>query len=307
MGSEDGTRYVISGDPPDTVRILAEMGRDMDETPHYVGLNNGFYLGKAEITNQEFVEAGNWAIANNYATTTETAMYDAMDGSTVELINFDFPGTPIKVNEDGTLRLDNGAESAHPVIELTWFGAAAYCDWLSLQEGLDPAYDHSDWTVGGGDFYSAEGYRLPTEAEWEYACRAGTQTAFWSGDIETGSCTEQVLDGAAWYCGNAGSTSHAVATKAANSWGLFDTHGNVWEWCHDHYGRYEIPEPDPDNPDDIVYVIDPIGPEDGEFRCIRGGRWLLSSTLCRSAARMMADPGFKGINIGFRVAQTDIR
>ena len=303
MGSEDGSRYT----QPDSIQIPAELGRDSDEVRHHVGLNNGFYLGKTEITNQEFVELGNWALApeQGYATTTESAMLDALDGSTVELINFDFSDTPIDV-QDGTLRLKKPEEASRPVIELTWFGAASYCDWLSEKEGLTRAYDHSDWTVGGGDFYQATGYRLPTEAEWEYACRAGTRTAFSSGEIENGSCNEQVLDSTGWFCGNAGNTSHDVGTKAANPWGLFDMHGNVWEWCHDLYGIYDVDEGYQANPDTVIYLIDPLGPDVGVNRIVRGGRWLLSSSLCRSAGRMMGTPDFKGINIGFRPALTDI-
>jgi formylglycine-generating enzyme required for sulfatase activity len=305
MGSEDGSRVVITD--TDTTRIPAEIGRDPDEERHHVGFNRGFYLGKTEITNQEFVELGNWALANHYATTTESSMLDALDGSTVELINFDFPDTPIDVQE-GTLRLKKPEDATRPLIEVTWYGAASFCDWLSLQESLARAYDHGDWTVNGGGVYSATGYRLPTEAQWEYACRAGTQTAFSSGDIVAGSCDEPNLDSVAWFCGNAGNTSHDVGTKAANAWGLFDMHGNVWEWCNDYYSPYEVhePDPDPDIPDVIVYIKDPAGPTDGENRVLRGGRWLLSSTMCRSAARMMGTPDYRGMNIGFRVSQMDI-
>ena len=160
------------------------------------------------------------------------------------------------------------------------------------------------WEVFGGDVYNSTAYRLPTEAEWEYSCRAGTITAFSSGDIATGSCVEPALDGAAWFCGNAGGGSHDVGTKAANPWGLFDMHGNVWEWCNDYYGGYDVDPGYSVNPDTVIYLIDPVGPENGQNRVIRGGRWLLSSTLCRSAGRMMGVPGFKGENIGFRPAIT---
>ncbi len=315
MGSEDGSRLIITpGDPPDTTKVPAEIGREPDEVRHHVNLNNGFFLGKTEITNQEFVELGNWAITNGHATTTESSMLDALDGSTVELINFDFPDTPIDVidvSEDPDppkyiLRLKKPEDAARPVIELTWYGAASFCDWLSLDEGLTRAYDHGDWTANGGDVYNATGYRLPTEAEWEYACRAGTQTAFSSGEIVTGACDESILDSVAWYCGNAGDTSHYVGTKATNPWDLFDMHGNVWEWCNDFYARYDVPDPDPDNPDEIIYVDDPAGPEEGKNRIVRSGRWLLSSAMCRSAGRMMGTPDFRGINIGFRVALTDL-
>jgi len=301
MGSQAATTVITPGDPPDTTKVPAEMGRDADEVQHNVGLGNNFFLQKTEVSNQEFVELGNWALSMGYATATESSLRDALDGSTVELINFDFTDTPIDI-QDGTLRLKNAADANGPLIEVTWFGAASYCDWLSLQEGLTRAYDHDDWAANAWDVYDAEGYRLPTEAEWEYACRAGTQTAFSSGDIESGDCTETSINSIAWYCGTSPSGPQDVGTKAANQWGLFDMTGNVWEWCNDWYGPYDVPEPS--TPDEVIWVVNPVGPQEGANRIIRGGRWLLASTLCRSASRMMADPYYRGINIGFRPAIT---
>jgi len=326
MGSEDGTRKyrvlrdtTIIGIPPiadldttviDTFSYSAEISRDSDEPRHRVQISYAHFIGKTEITNQEFVELGNWAIEQGHATVTDSSMIDALDGSTEELINFDFEDTPIDV-QDGVLRLKKPEFANRPLIEVTWFGAASYCDWLSLDEGLARAYDHGDWTL------VSPNYRLPTEAEWENACRAGTQTAFSSGEIETGGCIEPALDGTGWFCGNAGESSHDVGTKAANPWDLFDMHGNVWEWCHDYYARYEVPDIplDPDTPpndpprplmfyedEDLVPVVDPIGPTEGQIRIMRSGRWLLASSLCRSAARMMGVPEYREFNIGFRVA-----
>ena len=290
---------------PDSTRIPAELGRDFDEVRHHVGLGKDFYLQKTEITNQQYVEQGNWAIQQGIASTTETSLLDGLDGSTVELLNFDFADTPIDV-QDGMLRLKKPESANRPLVEVTWYGAASYCDWISLREDLGRAYDHMTWVVHGGDVYNSTAYRLPTEAEWEYACRAGTTTAFSSGEIETGSCDEPNLNGAAWFCGNAGNSSHDVGTKAANSWGLFDMHGNAWEWCNDFYGHYEVDEGYRVNPDTVIYLIDPVGPEVGQLRMARGGRWLLASTLCRSAGRMMGVPEYKGDNIGFRPAISSI-
>ena len=310
MGSDDGDRrYLQSGD---TLAYPAEIGRDQDEGRHRVQISYAHYIGKTEITNQEFVELGNWALNIDppLATTTDTTMLDALDGSTAELINFAFEDTPIDIQE-GVLRLKKPEFANRPLIEVTWFGAASYCDWLSLQEELTRAYDHSDWTL------VSPNYRLPAEAEWENACRAGTQTAFSSGEIQNGGCNEPALDGTGWFCGNAGDSSHDVGTKAENPWGLSDMHGNVWEWCHDYYGLYEVPDipldpdsPDPDHPvplmfyedDDLIPVVNPSGPVEGELRIIRSGRWLLSSAMCRSAGRMMGTPDYRGFHIGFRVA-----
>ena len=121
--------------------------------------------------------------------------------------------------------------------------------------------------------------RLPSEAEWEYACRAGTTGAF-AGD----------LDALAWFQGNSGRAAHEVGQKRGNSWGLHDMHGNVWEWCEDQYSADYPPQGD--------QSTSTLG---GPFRVIRGGSWYSFSDYCRSAIRDGNDPGVTGISIGFRV------
>jgi formylglycine-generating enzyme required for sulfatase activity len=117
-------------------------------------------------------------------------------------------------------------------------------------------------------------YRLPTEAEWEYACRAGSTTRFYSGD------DDQALYGVGWYNGNSGDKPHPVGQKKPNAWGLYDMHGNLWEWCEDGYGEY----PNGDQ-------VDPTGPAQGAECVLRGGSWLNDSGDCRSATRK--NPGFR--------------
>ena len=133
MGSEAGNRITF----PDSTRIPAEMGRDADEVLHHVGLGRDFYLQKHEITNQEYVEMGNYAIGEGYASTTESALLDGLDGSTIELLNFDFSDTPIDV-QDGMLRLKKPEFANRPLVEVTWYGAASYCDWISLRGRSGP-------------------------------------------------------------------------------------------------------------------------------------------------------------------------
>jgi len=136
-------------------------------------------------------------------------------------------------------------------------------------------------------------YRLPTEAEWEYAARAGTTTAFYNGNITQESCDpiDPNLDAIGWYCGNSGSTTHAVAQKQPNAWGLYDMSGNVWEWCQDWHGAY------PDNAS-----VDPGGPSDASYRVIRGGSWYDLARYCRSASRLRSYPTGRSYDVGFRLA-----
>jgi len=136
-------------------------------------------------------------------------------------------------------------------------------------------------------------YRLPTEAEWEYACRAGTQTALSSGIVTELRCGyDPRLDLVGWYQGNAGSSPHPVAQKEPNPWGLYDMHGNLWEWCHDYYG---------DRKEDAGRVVDPGGPAFGWGRVIRGGGWNFFARCSRSANRKWVRQSFKSHSIGFRL------
>ena len=133
---------------------------------------------------------------------------------------------------------------------------------------------------------------LPTEAEWEYACRAGTTTALNSGKnltSEDGNCAN--LNEVGWYRENSGDTTHPVGQKQPNAWGLYDMHGNVLEWCLDWYGNYHT-----------AAATDPRGADSGDRRAYRGGNWDGDAQDCRSAARDYYDPSFEDFSIGFRVA-----
>ena len=129
-------------------------------------------------------------------------------------------------------------------------------------------------------------FRLPSEAEWEYACRAGTHTAYSFGD------NPAQLGNYAWFEDNSGGKTHPVGQLKPNAFGLYDMHGNVWEWCHDWY-------------DDAYYANspreNPTGPSSGHFRLLRGGSWNYFTTLCRSAFRLSNDPDYRNSNIGVRV------
>ena len=135
-------------------------------------------------------------------------------------------------------------------------------------------------------------YRLPTEAEWEYACRAGTETAWSFGD------DEKELGDYAWYIENAGNIdqkfAHQVGLKEPNAFGLYDMHGNPWEWCHDYYGEDYYKQSS---------EKDPTGPTSGSARVVRGGSWVLSSRATRSALRFSILPDDRYAYYGFRVVR----
>jgi formylglycine-generating enzyme required for sulfatase activity len=174
----------------------------------------------------------------------------------------------------------------NPVEQVSWPAAALYCNARSRAEGLEPCYDETT----GKCNCKAAGYRLPTEAEWEYACRAGSDAAYCFGD-DAGELGEY-----AWFDENSEQTTHPVGQKKPNRWGLYDMHGNVGEWCNDRYGpRYYRSSPG----------ANPLGPETGDDFVMRGGAYNAPAGECRSAYREKHDPGFgkacfQGDHIGFR-------
>ena len=179
----------------------------------------------------------------------------------------------------------SGCGGSCPVEQVSWFDAVRFCNELSSRDGLTPCYRISGESVTWDR--SANGYRLPTEAEWEYACRAGTMTRFYTGN------TEQDLSRAGWYDGNSGDRTHPVGEKARNAWGLYDMHGNVWEWCWDWLGPYGSGT-----------VSDPEGPGGGSNRVLRGGSWNNLARSCRAAFRIRHEPGFRRASNGFRLSRS---
>jgi formylglycine-generating enzyme required for sulfatase activity len=173
-----------------------------------------------------------------------------------------------------------------PVEQVTWPMAARFCNARSRFEGLRPCYNED---TGECDF-RAEGFRLPTEAEWEYACRAGTDADYSFGD------DARRLGDFAWFAETAGRKTHPVGQTRPNPWGLFDMHGNVAEWCQDVYDRdYYRSSPDKN----------PRGPADGKEYVLRGGSWKSPAEALRSAYRLGDTPGFSDAclardAIGFR-------
>ena len=182
-----------------------------------------------------------------------------------------------------------------PVEKVSWYDAVEFCNALSRKEGLKPCYSGTGTKIVCD--FSANGYRLPTEAEWEYAARGGKQSDFHTGNITHPGKTplDPALDRAGWYEGNAGRKTHPVGQKEANAFGLHDMHGNVAEWCWDFYATKYYNE---------RASKDPRGPAKGPRRILRGGGWYSTAKSCRSAFRVGSMPEFKDYYNGIRLVRT---
>jgi formylglycine-generating enzyme required for sulfatase activity len=230
----------------------SEALRDSSEVQHQVTITSGFYIGKYEVTQGEYLAI----VGNNPSYFTPANSYS-------EDLN-------------------------RPVENVSWYDATNYCHLLTQQE-LTAGRIPSGWV-----------FRLPTESEWEYACRAGTSTAFNFGNVIQGG--DANFDTRYTYSASSGEAfvsspsipplnrTTTVGNYVDNAWGLYDMHGNVWEWCQDRYGSYPTGS-----------VIDPQGPTSGANRVIRGGYWEHHGYFCRSAVHEQYIPSATGSAVGFRI------
>jgi len=265
---------------------------------HTVVLTYDYYIGNWEVTVKEFLDF------LNGASVPESGFYNSHKILEVDEVTCEY------YYAGGAYRLKYPGKVDYPVNEVTWWGAIEYCNWLSREMGVNEAYDTSDGSLLNAagnpttNIADVEGYRLPTEAEWEYAAR-GAQNDYATDDDYKFSGSN-VLANVGWYSGNStnatypiagGKGTHEKKRKAPNEIGLYDMSGNVWEWCHDWYkGTYYYESP----------LENPIGPASNpdEQRIIRGGSWYNTANFCRVAMRTGQYVNFGSFTLGFRVAQT---
>ena len=170
----------------------------------------------------------------------------------------------------------------NPVEQVRWSDAVRFCNKRSELEGLHPCYDLQTWKCN----FDADGYRLPTEAEWEYACRAGTATPYFFGD------NSSRLGEFAWFEQNSGGHPRPVGQKKPNPWELYDMCGNLWQWCNDFYQVDYYPG---------APRQDPRGPDDGKNKVVRGGAWRFSAGECRPGYRYNESPGYADVCFGYDI------
>jgi len=265
-----------------------DMGQTGVTTPvHNVYLPYGFKMSKYEITNQEYCDVMNYALAEGLITVDVTTV-ENLNGDVQELLNLDGSqgANSCEISYNDTILVVDEGKNNRPVIYVSWYGAAFYCNMLSRQIGITELYDLTDWScdVYPEDF---EGFRLPTEAEWEYAARYDDGRTYPWGD-------ETITQSHANY-GNATGGPTDVGTYSPlgdNALGLSDMAGNVWEWVNDWSADYSSSS-----------QTNPTGPTSGTLKILRSGYWYDSPDYCKSAYRFSFYPASAGSSGGFRAVK----
>ncbi len=262
--------------PPGSFQMGSPEGeRDhrADEKRHPVEITRPFYLGVFEVTRRQFAA---FVAAEGYGTDAET---DGRGGCGYNAATLAFEQGPAYSWQN----VGYGQTDDDPVVNVSWNDAAHFCQWLNRKAGAC--------------------CELPTEAEWEYACRAGTTTRFWSGGVDEDLKGNANIADVSLVEKNPGATGTVAWDNGypftapggmfkANPWGLYDMHGNVWEWCADYYDAdYYDKSP----------VKDPVNLREGPCRVQRGGSWNDAPCLCRSGVRLAAAPDTRNFNVGWRV------
>jgi formylglycine-generating enzyme required for sulfatase activity len=299
---------------------------DSDERPVHSVTLSPFYMGKYEITNGQYCNFLNSALSQGLITVSSNIVYKASSGTTYPYCDTYQYSTYSQINWNGstfTVRAKSGRGMDNdPMVEVSWYGAVAYCNWRSQQEGKQACYNLTTWERDT----NKKGYHLPTEAQWEYAARGGlsgkrfpwgdtinqTQANFYSYSYSYDVTKNQYHpiwnDGASPYTSPVGffdgtmkyranynwpsSVTSYQTANGGNGYGLYDMAGNAWEWCNDWYGSYSSGS-----------QTNPTGPTTGTFRVLRGGCWYGYANLCRVADRGGSDPLARDHGIsGFRLS-----
>ena len=274
------------------------------EVPVHSVTLDAFYIDSTEVTNQQYAVALNWAkTQGNLITVTSGAVYKHNSGISYPYCDTTTSSSYSLITWNGTNFGVTSGKGYHPMVHVSWYGAAAYANWRSAMQGKPLCYDLSTWTCNWGG-----GYRLPTEAEWEKAARGGT-----SGHRFPWSDSDYIQHVRANYNSSEGPYDNSptrglhptfstggypytspVAYFAANGYGLHDAAGNVCEWCNDSYDR-------------LYYAVSPTNNPRGPLtaqsgRVLRGGRWSHGASFCRVSYRGSASPQMHDSTAGFRLA-----
>ncbi len=272
------------------------------EVPIHPVIVNSFYMDVYEVTNQTYAMYLNSAYGQGRVQVSNNVVYQVGGAGQALCDTTDSSGYSRITWNGSTFGVTAGKED-HPMVSVSWYGAGHYANWRSREDGFTPCYDESDWSCN----FAADGYRLPTEAEWEYAARGGEDSPYlmypWgntidgsqanysgSGDPFEGPWPETTNVG--YYDGN----QIPAGIDMANGYGLYDMSGNVWEWCGDWYSGvyYQACF-------DQGTVTNPTGPTGGSSRVARGGGWPGSPSYLRSAGRFTTYPTYRYNDLGFRL------
>ena len=281
-------------------------GNPWDELlPVHTVTVDSFAMGKYEMTNGQYRDFLNSALAQGLITVTNGVVYKAGSGTSypycdtstsISYSKIAFSNNTFSVQTKGGKDMTN-----HPMVDVSWYGAVAYCNWRSQQEGKQTCYNLSTWACD----FSKKGYRLATEAEWEYAARGGlsgnrfpwgdtinqTQANFYSFPYSYDVSPVKYQCHPLWDDGIYPYTSPVgFFASGANAYGLYDMAGNVWEWCNDWRGSYSSSS-----------QTNPTGSTTGDMRVLRGGSWGNRSDSCRVAFRIGNNPNACNYNYGFRL------
>jgi formylglycine-generating enzyme len=312
MASEWLTEGLV---PEDMVLIPAgtfQMGDSLgegwsDELPVHTIILSSFYMSKYETTNAQYCQFLNSFLQQGLITVTNGVVYKAGSGTSFPYCDTSTQSGISQIsfsNNTFSVRTKGGRSMANdPMVQVSWYGSVAYCNWRSQQEGLQPCYDLSTWNCD----FSRNGYHLPTEAQWEYAARGGLsgkrfpwgdtithlQANYWSRSFLSYDVSPTRGLHPTWNDGIYPCTS-SVGSFAPNGYGLYDMAGNVLEWCNDWYfDAYYSSSPQ----------ANPAGPTTGGSRVLRGGSWNHDASYCRAALRFPNSPNGRGDNGGFRVGR----